>query len=112
MCMTNSPTARPSLDQYFMSLALLVATRSTWPGMKVGCVIVKDKQVLSTGYNGTPHGWKNDLGREEKRFYSHAEQNVIAQAARHGTNIKDSSAYVTISPCAACASLLVNAGVK
>lgn len=117
---------RPSWDQYFMSIARLAATRSTCLRRQVGAVIVKDKKILATGYNGAPVGLKHclDIGclREELGIPSgerhelcratHAEQNAIAQAATFGVSIKGSVIYSTAHPCILCSKLLINAGIN
>ena len=117
---------RPSWDTYFMEIAAVVATRSNCARRHVAAVIVKDHHILSTGYNGTPHGVANcfDGGcprcsgkvksgtHLEECLCVHAEQNAICQAALHGTAVKDSTIYVTISPCLTCAKLILNAGIK
>ncbi len=119
-------TSRPTYDEYFMKMAFLAASRSTCLRRKVGAVLVKDKHVLSTGYNGPPKGLKhcNETGclREQRRIPSgerheicrglHAEQNAIIQAALFGISIKDSILYVTNTPCVVCAKMLINAGVS
>lgn len=119
-------SSRPSYDEYFMEMAYLAASRSTCLRRKVGAVLVKEKHVLSTGYNGPPKGLKhcNETGclREELHVPSgerheicrglHAEQNAIIQAAVFGVSIKNSVIYVTNTPCVVCAKMLINAGVK
>ncbi len=116
---------RKSWDQYFMEMALLVGGRSTCLRRGVGAVIVKERRVLSTGYNGAPagithcaitgclrdqmnvpSGVKHELCRG-----THAEQNAVVQAARFGVQIKDSVIYTTTFPCAICTKLLINAGI-
>ncbi len=117
---------RPSWDEYFMKLAWLVAERSTCLRHHVGAVIVRDKRILTTGYNGAASGTKDclELGclrnqlnipsgtRHEICRAIHAEQNAIVQAGIHGINIKDSTVYCTHSPCILCAKILTNAGIK
>ena len=119
-------TDRPTYDEYFMEMAYLAASRSTCLRRKVGAVLVKDKHVLSTGYNGPPKGLKHcdETGclREELRVPSgerheicrglHAEQNAIIQAAVFGVSIKDSVIYVTNTPCVVCAKMLINSSVN
>ncbi|HKM08935.1 MAG TPA: cytidine/deoxycytidylate deaminase family protein [Candidatus Methanomethylophilaceae archaeon] len=116
---------RPSNDEYFMSMAKLVATRSTCVRRRVGAVIVKDKRVLSTGYNGAPKGSAHcdERGcirveldvpsgtRHELCRGVHAEQNAVIQAAYFGVSVKDSTIYTTTYPCSMCAKMLINAGV-
>ncbi len=118
--------SRPGWDEYFMNIANVVATRSTCLRRQVGSVVVRDKRILCSGYNGAPAGLKHclDIGclREQKGIPSgerhelcrglHAEQNAIIQAAVHGTAIKDSVYYVTHQPCILCAKILINAGIK
>jgi dCMP deaminase len=116
---------RPSWDEYFMDITRLVARRSTCMRRQVGAIMVKEKNILATGYNGTPTGITHcDITgclREQLKVPSgerhelcrglHAEQNAIIQAARHGTNIADCTLYCTNSPCIICAKMLINAGV-
>ena len=118
---------RPGYDQYFMAIAELVSTRSTCLRRKVGAVIVKDRHILTTGYNGAPSGMKHcdELGgclREKLKVRSgqrhelcrglHAEQNAIIQAALFGVGVKDSTMYCTNAPCVVCAKMMMNAGIK
>ena len=117
---------RPSPDRYFMDMAKLVATRSTCLRRHVGAVIVKDKHVLSTGYNGAPRGARHceETGclrielkvpsgtRHELCRGVHAEQNAVAQAAYFGTSVKGATIYTTTFPCSLCAKILVNAGIS
>ncbi|MDD4495618.1 MAG: cytidine/deoxycytidylate deaminase family protein [Eubacteriales bacterium] len=117
---------RPTWDEYFMQIVELVKTRSTCLRRQVGALIVKDKRILSSGYNGAPSGCKHcsETGclrdklnipsgeRHELCRASHAEQNAIAQAAYAGTSIKDGTLYVTAQPCVLCAKLAINAGIK
>ena len=117
---------RPSWDEYFMEIAKVVATRSNCSRRHVAAVIVKDRHILSTGYNGTPHGVVNCFAggcprcagkvksgtHLEECLCVHAEQNAICQAAFFGHAVKDATIYVTISPCLTCAKLSVNAGIK
>ena len=117
---------RPSWDTYFMQLARLVATRSTCTRRKVGALLVKEKQVISSGYNGAPRGLPHCLEvgclREERGIPSgerhelcratHAEANAIIQAAFHGVSTAGTTLYCTTAPCAICAKMLINAGIK
>jgi len=117
--------SRPDNDTYFMRMAELVGTRSTCLRRQVGAVIVKEKRVLSTGYNGAPRGLKHcaEVGcvrmqnnvesgtRHELCRGVHAEQNAVIQAAYFGVSIKDSAIYTTNFPCVMCAKILVNAGI-
>ncbi|KPJ68839.1 MAG: cytidine deaminase [Syntrophobacter sp. DG_60] len=117
---------RPSWDEYFLSIARLVAGRSTCLRNKVGAVLVKDKRILTTGYNGAPSGLDHclDIGclREKLGIPSgerhelcrglHAEQNVIIQAACHGISVKGATLYCTHHPCIICTKMLINAGIK
>ncbi|MCD6572291.1 MAG: dCMP deaminase family protein [Thermoplasmata archaeon] len=117
---------RPSFDDYFVEMAHVVAKRSTCLRRKVGALLVKDRHILSTGYNGAPKGLKHcsetgclreQLGippgeRHEICRGLHAEQNAIIQAAVFGVSIKDSTLYCTNAPCSVCAKMLINAGVK
>lgn len=117
--------SRPSWETYFMDIARLVASRSTCRRRSVGAVIVKDKRILSTGYNGAPSGLSHclDIGclREKLGVASgqrhelcrgiHAEQNAIIQAAYHGFSIKTSMLYCTNLPCSICTKMIINAGI-
>lgn len=117
---------RPSMDEYFMEMAKLVSKRSTCLRRKVGAVIVKDKRLLSTGYNGSPRGTRHceELGcirvqmnipsgtRHELCRGVHAEQNAVTQAAYFGVSVKDATIYTTTFPCSMCAKILINAGIR
>jgi len=117
---------RPSWDEYFLSIAKLVATRSTCLRRQVGAVIVKGKQVLATGYNGAPSGiehcdkigcLREKLGipsgeRHELCRALHAEQNAFLQAAKHGASLEGSTLYITTQPCSICAKMIINVGIK
>ena len=117
---------RPSWPEYFMSIAKLVATRSTCLRRSVGAVLVKDKRILATGYNGAPIGIRHceETGclreklnvkpgeRHELCRGLHAEQNVIIQSAYYGVITKGTSLYSTHKPCIICTKMLINAGVK
>jgi len=118
--------SRPSWDEYFMSIARLVAQRSTCLRRKVGAVLVKDKRILATGYNGAPSGFAHclDIGclREKMNIPSgerhelcrglHAEQNCLIQAARYGISVEGATIYCTHHPCIICTKMLINAGIK
>ncbi|PZO40488.1 MAG: cytidine deaminase [Pseudanabaena frigida] len=117
---------RPTWDEYFMLLTKLAAMRSTCLAFPVGAVIVKNKQVLATGYNGSPSGSVHcttqgycypDMSScvVSKDFPSravHAEANAIAQAAKHGISTDGASIYVTLEPCISCLKLVVSAGIR
>jgi len=117
---------RPSWPEYFMSIAKLVATRSTCLRRNVGAVLVKDKKILATGYNGAPTGIRHceETGclreklnvkpgeRHELCRGLHAEQNVIIQAAYYGVSTKGTTLYSTHKPCIICSKMLINAGVE
>ena len=116
---------RPSWDEYFMTIAEQVATRSTCIRRQVGAVIVKDKRILATGYNGAPSGLAHcevvGCLREQLQIPSgehaelcraiHAEQNAVVQAARSGVSIEGATIYTTTQPCVLCAKILMNAGI-
>jgi dCMP deaminase len=110
-------TARPSWDEYFMDIARQVAKRSTCPRAAVGSVIVKDRRILTTGYNGSPMGLPHctEVGCLIVEGHCvrtlHAEQNAIIQAALHGVSVKESTIYVTHQPCLNCAKMIINAGI-
>ncbi len=117
---------RPDSDEYFLKIAAVVAERSTCRRHNVGAVAVRDKHLLSTGYNGAPAGaadclelgcLRDELGipsgtRHEICRGVHAEQNVIIQAALHGVSLEGSTVYATHTPCVLCAKMLVNAKLK
>ncbi|MDR0596749.1 MAG: cytidine/deoxycytidylate deaminase family protein [Clostridiales Family XIII bacterium] len=118
---------RPSWDEYFMGIAKLTAQRSTCLRRKVGAVIVQDKQIVATGYNGAPKGMahcdekggclREKLGipsgeRHELCRALHAEQNAIIQAATSGQSIEGATIYITNQPCAICAKMIINAGIR
>ena len=116
---------RPSWDEYFILIVAQVATRSTCLRRQVGAVIVKDKRILATGYNGAPSGIRHcaEVGclREASGIASgerhelcrglHAEQNSIIQAALHGVSIQGATIYSTHQPCVLCAKMIVNSGI-
>ena len=109
---------RLPFDLYALGLCEEVATRGTCDRLKVGAVLVRDKVILATGYNGSPRGLPHcdDIGHELDGDHcvrtTHAEANAIAQAARMGTAIDGCTLYCTHMPCYACAKLLINAGIK
>ncbi len=117
---------RPDWDEYFLKISQLVSERSTCLRRSVGAILVKDKKILATGYNGAPSGIEHceEVGcmRTEMNVPSgqrhelcrglHAEQNALLQAALHGNSVKDSTLYATIQPCIICAKMLINAGIK
>ena len=117
---------RPSWDEYFMKVAMLVAERATCQRRMVGAVIVKDKRIIATGYNGASRGLKDclELGclRDEMKIPSgkdkhicrgvHAEQNAIIQAAYQGVSTKGATLYCTHDNCHTCARMIINAGIK
>lgn len=108
---------RPSWDEYFLKLAMLASERATCPRMHCGCVLVKDKFVLATGYNGSlpgaPHCTEVGCLVVDNHCVrtNHAEINALCQAARHGVSLVDATAYVTNMPCTACSKALIAAGV-
>ncbi|MEB3827865.1 deoxycytidylate deaminase [Phormidium sp. CCY1219] len=117
---------RPTWDEYFLMLAKLAATRSTCLAFPVGAVIVKNKQVVATGYNGSPSGSAHctaqgycypglsscDTSKTMPSRAVHAEANAIAQAAKHGISTEGASIYVTLEPCLSCLKLIISAGIN
>ena len=117
--------SRPGWDEYFMGIARIVALRSNCMKRKVAAVVVKDRRIISTGYNGTPRGVANcneggcprcnslaDSGTLlAECLCSHAEENAIVQAAYHGISVKDATVYSTCSPCLICTKMIINAGI-
>ncbi|MFH1488537.1 MAG: cytidine/deoxycytidylate deaminase family protein [Pseudomonadota bacterium] len=117
--------SRPSWTDYFMDITRMVAKRSTCIRRSVGAVVVKDKMILATGYNGAPAGLRHceEVGclRENASIPSgtrhelcrglHAEQNAIIQAAYHGISIRNATLYCTNKPCVICSKMIINAGI-
>ena len=118
---------RPNWDEYFMEVAKLTATRSTCLRRQVGAVIVKDRHIIATGYNGAPRGLphcderggclRQELGvpsgqRHELCRALHAEQNAIIQAATLGQSIEGGTIYITHQPCAICSKMIINSGIN
>ncbi|HAW60124.1 MAG TPA: cytidine deaminase [Actinobacteria bacterium] len=117
---------RPSWDEYFLSITEQVSTRSTCLRRQIGAIIVKDKRILATGYNGAPRDLRHcaEVGclREKQNISSgerqelcrglHAEQNAIIQAALHGIKIEGSTIYSTHQPCILCSKMIINAGIR
>ncbi len=122
----NDPgQARPDWDDYFLDIVGLVAKRATCRRRRVGAALVRDRRILSTGYNGAPSGLRHclEIGclREQNQIPSgerhelcrglHAEQNAIIQAALHGVSVKGATLYCTNQPCVICAKMIINAGI-
>jgi len=121
--MRNFP--RPEWDEYFMSIAKVVASRGNCIKRKVAAIIVKDKRVISTGYNGTPRGARNcneggcprcnSMAKSgtalEECLCCHGEENAITQAAYHGTSVKGATLYTTLAPCLLCTKMIINSGI-
>lgn len=118
---------RPSWDEYFIEVSHIVATRSTCDRGRSGCVIVKDHQILTTGYVGSPKGLEHcdDIGHFFKKTIHdkgeitnhcvrtiHAEQNAICQAAKLGIPLEGATIYVKMEPCSVCAKMIINCGIK
>jgi len=120
------PDDRPGWDEYFMEIARLISRRSTCLRRSVGAVLVRERRLLTTGYNGAPSGMahcaETGCRRQARGVPSgeraeicrglHAEQNAIIQAAFHGASIAGSSLYCTIQPCSICVKMLINAGIE
>ncbi len=116
---------RPSWDTYFMQIAHLVATRATCPRRSVGAIVVMDKHIVATGYNGAPAGLPHCPPDGDKNEWPrgclmsghcmrslHAEQNCLLQAAKIGVSCDRSTMYVTCQPCNTCAKMIINAGIQ
>lgn len=118
---------RPDWDEYFIHLTRIVAERSTCDRGKSGCVIVRDKKILCTGYVGSPPGMPhcddaghlmhsviNENGKESRHCIrtTHAEQNAICQAARFGTSLQNATLYCKMTPCFVCVKLIISSGIK
>lgn len=125
--MNEEKYIRPSWDEYFMEIMGTVARRATCDRGRSGCVIVKDKQILCTGYVGSPPGLDHcdDVGHMFKKVLLedgsvkehcvrtiHAEQNAICQAARHGVGLDGATLYCRMEPCRVCAMLIISVGIK
>lgn len=122
----DAAASRPDWDTYFMDIAHVVKTRSNCSRRQVAAVIVKDRRIISTGYNGTPRGVRNCCDGGCARcasdapsgtglgecICSHAEENSITQAAYHGISTKGATIYVTLSPCLMCSKMIINAGIR
>lgn len=114
----KSSKKRPSWDEYFMEIAQKTATRSTCDRKHVGAIIVRDKVILSTGYNGSIAGMPHcdEVGHMMENGHCvrtiHAEVNAVVQAAKNGVNINESTLYLTASPCWTCFKLISNAGIR
>ncbi len=120
-----STPKRPGWDRYFMDIAQVAASRSNCSRRQVAAVLVRDKRIISTGYNGTPRGVRNcneggcprcnsdtpSGSRLTECLCSHAEENAIVQAAYHGIMVKGATLYTTYSPCLLCAKMIINAGI-
>ncbi len=117
---------RPNWDEYFMDIAKVVASRSNCIKRKVAAIIVRDKRVISTGYNGTPRGTRNcneggcprcnslatSGTKLDECLCSHGEENAIVQASYHGVSLKDALIYSTFAPCLMCAKMIINSGIR
>lgn len=125
--MTQEQYHRPTWDEYFMEVCRAVAKRATCDRGRSGCVIAKDKQILVTGYVGSPKGLAHcdEIGHQMKTMThedghqtqhcvrtAHAEQNAIVQAAKTGIAIDGATLYCKMTPCAVCAKMIINSGVK
>ena len=116
--MSDTPHVRPPWDDYFMDITFQVPTRSTCDRAHVGSIIVKDRRILTTGYNGAPAGLAHcdEIGHLMIAGHCvrtlHAEQNAIIQAALHGVSVAGGTLYVTHQPCLTCAKMIINAGIQ
>jgi dCMP deaminase len=124
--MSEEPFQRPGWDEYFMDIAHVVSKRGNCCRRKVAAVIVSDRRIISTGYNGTPRGIENcfeggcprcasDASSGENLgecICAHAEENAIVQAAYHGIAVRNSTLYCILSPCLMCTKMIINAGIK
>ena len=123
----NETKPRPSWDEYFLNITKVVGERGTCDRGRAGCVIVRDKRILSTGYVGAPagvkqcdevghemHTVKHENGNETRHCIrtAHAEQNAIIAAARFGNSLEGGTLYCHMTPCYACAKMIINAGIK
>lgn len=112
---SNSPEKQKLLDQRYLRMARIWAENSYCKRRQVGALVVKDKMIISDGYNGTPSGFENvceDEGNVTKSYVLHAEANAITKLARSSNNSEGSTLYVTASPCIECSKLIIQAGIK
>lgn len=123
--MTDQTDKRPDWDEYFMDIAYVVSRRGNCSRRKVAAVIVSDRRIISTGYNGTPRGIRNCCdggcprcasdapsgGNLGECICAHAEENAIVQAAYHGISVRGSTLYCIFSPCLMCTKMIINAGI-
>ena len=109
---------RPSWDEYFMQIARTVATRATCPRASVGCVLTRDRRILTTGYNGAPRGVAHctEVGclmvNDHCQRTTHAEANAVVQAALHGVSLEGATAYCTHHPCVNCVKVFISSGIR
>lgn len=106
---------RISLDEMYMKIAEVISQRSSCERRKVGCIIVKDRQIIAEGYNGTPPGWSNDCedeSGETRDCVSHAESNAISKAASSSVSCKGGKMYCTLSPCFECSKQIVQSKIQ
>jgi dCMP deaminase len=122
----SSEVKRPGWDEYFMNMAKVAASRSNCMKRKVAAIIIRDKRIISTGYNGTPRGTRNcneggcprcnNMAASgtslDECLCSHGEENAIVQASYHGVSLKDAIIYTTFAPCLMCAKMIINAGIR
>jgi dCMP deaminase len=106
--------SRLGWDEYFMSIAMLISSRSPSPRLKVGAVIVKDNRIIASGYNGYPAGCQHiSIVRDNHEQNTiHAEQNAISDAARRGTAVEGATIYITHYPCINCCKYIISSGIK
>ena len=112
---SNSPEKQKLLDQRYLRMARIWAENSYCKRRQVGALVVKDKMIISDGYNGTPSGFENVCEDEDnvtKSYVLHAEANAITKLARSSNNSDGSTLYITDSPCIECAKLIIQAGIK
>ena len=107
-------TSRPDFDTYFMSMSYLASSRSTCDRLHVGCLVVKDKHVIATGYNGNIAGLPHDslIIDNHEQLTIHAEMNAICYSNLNGTSLKDSTVYITHFPCLKCTQLLLTCKIS
>ena len=114
----NTMPAQDQLDKTYLEMAKIWGQLSKAERKQVGCLIVKDSQIISDGYNGTPHGFDNRcefdtrFGSETKPEVLHAESNAISKLAKSSQSSKDATIYITLSPCFDCAKLMIQCGIK
>ena len=115
MCDKENPEKQKQFDKHYLEMAQIWAKNSYCKRRQVGALIVKDRMIISDGFNGTPEGFENECEDENnitKPYVLHAEANAITKVAKSGNNSKNATLYVTTSPCIECSKLIIQSGIK